>query len=455
MSDPVTAAVRRAIDTGLVTPDCLLIVGVSGGPDSAALLVALRTAGIPVIAAHLNHRLRGEASDRDEAAVRQMAARWGIPCVVQQLEADALTGGNIEERARTARYAFLGQTARASGASAIAVGHTADDQLETFFVRLLRGAGPHGLSGIAPRARLDRLTGAEIPVVRPLLDVPREATLAYCRAHGIEPVVDETNVSTQFLRNRLRHRVIPLFIAENPRFRETVVAAMGLVREQQALIRTEVEGRWSEIAVGGATSLRRDVIADWPVALASEALRQAAERLAGPPSPLEQRHLIRLREMAQTGRPRRLHLPGSLEAVVAGPVLRLRRRDAVPVLPEPVALVVPGAVRFGPWEVRAERRVATEVRETSGPLGVWVRSAGPFIVRARRPADRFRPLGGAGTVRVQDELVNRKVPRDERDLLPVITVGERLVWLVGSRVSAEEAVVEGELATRLEARRDT
>jgi tRNA(Ile)-lysidine synthase len=230
---------------------------------------------------------------------------------------------------------------------------------------------------------------------------------------------------------------------------------MEQLREQQALVRAEVERRWNELAVGHATSLRRGVIAEWPVALAHEALRHAAEQVAGPPSPLERRHLRRLRVLARTGTPRRLDLPGGLEAVVEGPVLRLGRRDAAPTPPTSVTLVVPGTVRFGPWEVRAERRRVAAARETSGPFQVWVRSAGPFIVRGRRAGDRFRPLGGSGTVTVQDELVNRKVPRNERALLPVIAVADRIVWLVGSRVSAEEAVTEGELATWLEARRDS
>lgn len=453
MTDPVTAAVQHALASGLLARDQRVVVGVSGGPDSVALLLALHAAALPVVAAHLNHRLRGEESDDDEAAVRAIASARGIPLHVERADPTRFERGNLEERARAERYAFLARTARAVGAAAIAVGHTADDQIETLFLRLLRGAGPAGLGGMAPRTSLTQLTGDDLPIVRPLLDVPRDATLAYCRAQGVEPRLDTSNVSDRFLRNRLRRRFLPALLRENPRLRERLTATMALLRDQHAFIRSEVERRWSEVAGPSEHSLRVDPLTRWPAALASEAIRRAAEQLTGPPSPLTLEHVARVLDAARAGAPRRLHLPRDLEAVITGPLLELRRRRA-PAPPPAVLLTVPGTARFGPWELRADRRIATDVRRTSGPLSVWVRSAGPFLIRARRPGDRFRPLGGAGTVKVQDELVNRKTPRDERDFLPVVTAEERIVWLVGSRVSAEEAVMEGAPATWIEARRD-
>ena len=453
MSDPVREAVRLALADGVVARDRPLVVGVSGGPDSTALLLALLAEGVPVVAAHLNHGLRTEESDRDEAWVRALAAARGVPLVVGR-PASAPEDRNVEAWARRERYAFLGRVAAAAGAPTIVVGHTADDQLETLLLRLLRGAGPAGLGGMAPVTRLDRLTGVEVRVVRPLLSVRRAATLAYCRAHGVEPLVDTSNASGRFLRNRLRREVVPVLVRENPRLVEDVAGMLALLRDQQAFVRAEVERRWVEVARPDDDGLRADVLATWPPALASEALRLLAERVVGPPSPLERHHVSRVLDLTRAGMQRRIQLPGGLEAVVDATSVRVQRRRPAPPVPAPVLLEVPGEARFGPWQLRAERRVAWDVRRTSGPAGAWARSAGPFLVRSRRPGDRYRPLGGRGTVRVQNELVNRKVPREERDLLPLLVEEERLVWLVGSRVAEDQAVSEGEEATWLEAHRE-
>ncbi|GIW06057.1 MAG: hypothetical protein KatS3mg060_0862 [Dehalococcoidia bacterium] len=159
MTEPVTEAIRRALNSGLLAHDQAVLVGISGGPDSTALLLALAEAGIPVIAAHLNHRVRGAEADRDEDWVRALTAERGLPLVVERLDLTLSAGGNLEARARRERYAFLGRAARMVGARAIAVGHTADDQIETLLIRLVRGTGPAGLGGMAPSTRLDRLTG--------------------------------------------------------------------------------------------------------------------------------------------------------------------------------------------------------------------------------------------------------------------------------------------------------
>ncbi|GIW06058.1 MAG: hypothetical protein KatS3mg060_0863 [Dehalococcoidia bacterium] len=279
------------------------------------------------------------------------------------------------------------------------------------------------------------------------------STIAYCRARGIEPLTDSTNASEQFLRNRLRTGVLPALLRENPRLVEDVTAAMTLLRDQQAFVRAEVDRRWDEIA-GPAGSLRRDVLVAWPMALASEAIRLAAERIVGPPSPLEHRHVSQLLAAAGACGPRRLHLPGGLEAVVDDGHLRIQRRRPASTPPAPVVLAVPGTVRFGPWTLRAERRTARDVRRSSGPRHVWVRSGGPFLVRSRRPGDRYRPFGGPGSVMLQDALVNWKTPREERDFVPVVVEGEAIVWLVGGRVAGDQAVAEGDEATWIEAHRD-
>ncbi|MFN8535687.1 MAG: tRNA lysidine(34) synthetase TilS [Dehalococcoidia bacterium] len=456
MPDSLTHAVRRAIAHGLVSVDHTVIVALSGGADSTALTLALAGEGIEVVAAHYNHRLRGKESDADELAVRELAAARGLALVVG---ADPHPPGmgspdrNVEQTARQRRYRFLGHCAREHNATHIAVGHTLDDQFETLLIRLIRGTGPTGLSGMAPLARIDRLTGGPYWITRPLLGVSHAATLAYCAAHEVTPVADQSNESTRFLRNRVRRGIVPAFVRENPRIVADTADLMALLRDQQQFIRQEVERRWGEVSVPGEGAvLRREVLARWPAALASEAVRVAAEHLVAPPSPLEYSHIVRLLGHVRAGEWARLHLPAGLEALVDRVALRIRlRQTEAP--PSPVRLEVPGSVQFGHWRVHAERRTADQVRQTSGPGQAWVHSAGPFEVRSRRPGDRYRPFGRGGSVTLQDDFVNRKVPREERPFLPVVTSHEQIVWTPGGRIAQCQEVVDGEPATLLRAER--
>jgi tRNA(Ile)-lysidine synthase len=188
-----------------------ILVGVSGGPDSLCLLSRLHEAGWRVIAAHFNHHLRTEAAE-EAAAVEELAARMQVAFVggaadVRQYAAERKL--SIEAAARDLRYRFLFEQARRDAAQAVAVGHTADDQVETVLMHFLRGAGLNGLKGMQYRSFL-REYDVALPLVRPLLDMWRADTAAYCVEHGLSPHYDASNESTDFLRNRLRNELIPL-----------------------------------------------------------------------------------------------------------------------------------------------------------------------------------------------------------------------------------------------------
>lgn len=199
------------------------IVAVSGGADSVALLAALRSSGNFVVA-HLNHRLRGDESDADERFVRELADRWNFPCRVLRIDMAAeATGDNLEAFARAARYRWFDELAVELGAAWIATGHHADDQAETVLHRLIRGTGLQGLRGIAPIRR----DGA-VPVVRPLLGVPRSDLLAYLAECGQPYRIDSSNADPRFTRNRIRAELLPLLRT----FNADVVAALGRTAAQ-------------------------------------------------------------------------------------------------------------------------------------------------------------------------------------------------------------------------------
>src|SRR5688572_30367025 len=200
-----------------------VVAGVSGGPDSLCLMSVLRKAGYPVIVAHFNHKLRPD-SDTDANIIERTAARLNLRSVIESRDVRAYAEEeklSIEEAARIMRYRFLMKQAHRSNAQAVAVGHTADDQVETVLMHFIRGAGLTGLKGMNYRTII-HMFDPQIPVVRPLLDMWREETIVYCAANGLRPRHDPSNASLDFFRNRLRHLLIPTLESYNPRFREVL-----------------------------------------------------------------------------------------------------------------------------------------------------------------------------------------------------------------------------------------
>src|SRR5512143_3366062 len=200
-----------------------VLAGVSGGPDSLCLMSILRKGGYPVIVAHFNHKLRPD-SDADANIVEQTAARLNLVSVIESGDVRAYADQeklSIEEAARILRYRFLMEQAHHFHAQAVAVGHTADDQVETVLMHFIRGAGLAGLKGMSYRTIIP-MFDPQIPIVRPLLDTWREETVVYCAANGFRPRNDPSNASLDFFRNRLRHMLIPTLESYNPRFREVL-----------------------------------------------------------------------------------------------------------------------------------------------------------------------------------------------------------------------------------------
>src|SRR5512143_3276456 len=200
-----------------------IVVGVSGGPDSLCLMSVLRKLGYPLIVAHFNHKLRPD-SDADANIVEQTAARLNLVSVIESGDVRVYADQeklSIEEAARMMRYRFLMQQAHDFKAQAVAVGHTADDQVETVLMHFIRGAGLAGLKGMNYRTVI-QMFDTQIPIVRPLLDMWREETVVYCAANGFRPRHDPSNASLDFFRNRLRHLLIPTLESYNPRFREVL-----------------------------------------------------------------------------------------------------------------------------------------------------------------------------------------------------------------------------------------
>ena len=227
-----------------------VLAGVSGGPDSLCLLDILHAAGYRVIVAHFNHQLRPEASQEAES-VSARAGSLGLSFETDSADVRAYAeahGLSLEEAARLLRYQFLFAAARQHAAQAVAVGHTADDQVETVLMHFLRGAGLAGLKGMEYRMLLP-LFDRQIPLVRPLLSLWRADTEAYCREHALEPHYDASNADQAFFRNRLRHALLPELEKYNPRFKESVWHTAQALQGDYSALQEILEAAWKSVVL--------------------------------------------------------------------------------------------------------------------------------------------------------------------------------------------------------------
>ena len=444
----LSAAVREAVvHARLLDRGEHVLVGVSGGPDSVALLHALvllrSELALRLTVCHVHHGLRPEA-DRDAAFVEALAARLECPVRVACVEVTRGGGRSPEEAARIARHAALSRIARATDAGRIALGHTADDQAETVLMRILQGAGPRGLAGIP---------GRRGRIVRPLLAVDRAAVHAHILAHGLDFVEDATNRDVRFLRNRVRHELLPLLakcagVPLGEALRRVGRTAREAVDALDALVRPRLAGHLTRTPVGWRLALAACV--GLPPGAVKAVIRlalvevTAKDRLG---SGLRAAHLDALAALLAAGTGARVRLP-------AGVVVE-RGRDALWVLRpathvEPAPLAIPGHARVRDVvgvtaAVETPRRgrpddPAWEAWFDAEALGLGA-AAGPsvppaILIRPHRPGERMVPFGGAGPVRLTKLLGAAGVPRHARARWPVVAREGEVLWLLGVRRGA-------------------
>ena len=239
--------------TGMLKAKQPVIVGVSGGADSLCLLDCLHRLRYSLVLAHFDHQLRADSGE-DADFCREMAERYGIQAAIEagDVRAFADQGRSLEEAARLLRYRFLARTANKHGATVIATGHTADDQVETILMHFLRGSGPSGLSGMLPSTALDDWVdipeGEGVDLIRPLLELTRAQTSGHCREQGLAPIEDSTNQDPSFFRNRLRHELLPELETYNPGVRNVLLRTghvmSAIAQLHKDLVRSSLFPRW-------------------------------------------------------------------------------------------------------------------------------------------------------------------------------------------------------------------
>ncbi|GAC1386004.1 MAG: tRNA lysidine(34) synthetase TilS [Ktedonobacteraceae bacterium] len=468
MLDIITAYIEQH---QLLPAEGTLIVAVSGGADSLCLLHILhqlcgtgkRYPHLHLHVAHLNHMLRGDASSTDADYVTQLATSWSLPVTTGKIDVPTLARiehKSLEDAARTARYRFLHEIAQGQ---LIAVAHHADDQVETVLLHFVRGSGLPGMVGMLPRQQ---------NIIRPLLAVSHAQTLAYCQQHALVPLEDASNADLHFLRNRIRHELLPLLESMNSGIRSTLLRNAAVIHVDIQWLESQVEHVWPTVIrteQEDRITLNITALLALPLALQRHLLRRVTAQLSAGQSPLELRHYLLLEQLLQRSATEAqaitLHLPDRLHAIrnfneitftrhskqiqeVQQPVFSVVEQALI--LPIPGHISVKGtqwlaSAAFVPYEQVQKVRQAL-LREdwpqvwqilpsTRHTIYIDADSIGSAIqVRTRRPGDRIQPLGMNHEKKVQDILVNARLSRGERASLPLFFSASHCIWVAGIQI---------------------
>jgi tRNA(Ile)-lysidine synthase len=433
-----------------------LVVAVSGGADSVCLLHILaslrKELKLSLHIAHLNHRLRGAESEADAKYVLDLANKLAIPATVEGREVKEYQAKHhlsLEEAAREVRYGFLAEVTGSIGAGEVAVGHTTDDNVETILMHLIRGAGTRGLHGLQPRSELKTEKGS-ITVIRPLLEVSRRETEDYCRSHKLKPRTDATNISLSPLRNRIRHQLLPLLESYNPGIAQALLRTGQIASDDIAFLDKEVARLWDEVAreAGKTIVLDKKRFDPLPPTLKRYLFRAAAERLLGSAKDIEMRHIEEMMSALDKPTGKRLSLPRGLTLSVEYDSYLLAP-DATALSPLPVLegefpLKIPGKTLLPGWRVEAkivDREKITEKDDFTACFDL-AKSGDKLLVRPRKRGDRFQPLGLSKPKKLNEFMIDAKIPQAWRQRVPIVCSAEHIIWVVGWRIDERVKVTE-------------
>jgi tRNA(Ile)-lysidine synthase len=440
-----------------LTKDRPIIAGISGGPDSLCLLSILRETGYHVIVAHFNHKLRSDA-DTDANAVEQAASRMNFASVIESGDVRdyaLMEKLSLEEAARNMRYRFLMAQARRFKAQAVAVGHTADDQVETVLMHFIRGAGLTGLKGMSHRAVLSTFD-EEIPIVRPLLDFWREETVVYCAAHGLRPRYDPSNESLDFFRNRLRNQLIPILESYNPRFKEAAWRTSHSLSGDHEILSQVLDETWKACIVQQKSdfiSFDSSALTKPPLGLQRQLIRRAIESVHPEGLDITFAMLERAtRFINDEPRRPRMDLTGGFHLLREGLLIYLladtsdlpiERWPQMPNEGNTIPLKLPSSVTLsGGWKLTCERwnmasLAMDQAKSNNNPYQVWLDAkviSNALELRVRQSGDYFEPLGMDGhEMKLSDFFINVKLPQRARDRWPLLCMGNKVVWVPGYR----------------------
>jgi len=399
-----------------------LWVAVSGGLDSMVLLHVLRAMDHPCHVLHVDHGLRGSESAGDATFVEHWCADHGIPCKVVHVdvkEYKASNGGSTQMAARALRYAAFREAVQ-QGPNTLALAHHADDAVETFFTHLMRGMGAKGWKSIPPRSG---------SFIRPLLTVRRTELEAYAREHGIPHREDASNAELRYMRNRIRHVLMPLLETMRPGTGQVMVRNLQLLREMDAVVQAQLEALVKGHVPASDGSLRIPIQDILRSSMPRLMLMRLLQRTDMHPDRLED--ILLAMEQGRVG----ARFPATECTVFVDRtelVIAPERSEQLEwTIPDPQA-VPPGA------PLRIDLCSAADIDLTMGPTVAWLDAEAlrfPLLLRNWRAGDRMQPIGMQGSKLISDMLIDAKVPRDRKNGFQVLLSGDRIVWACGLRIA--------------------
>jgi len=453
--DGFLSAVEATIrDYHMLTEGDAVLVGVSGGPDSVALLHSLVALApkwsLRLVTAHLNHQLRGAAADQEAAFVGKLSMGLGIPCEIGSK--DVAQYGNqhrlsLQEAARIVRYTFYAEAAAKYSGSKIAIGHHADDNAESIFMHLLRGTGPLGLIGMPPVR--------ERHIIRPLIRSTREQILAFLERNALKYMKDRSNLDTKYLRNRIRQELLPhLKDQYNPNTVFALNRLASILRDEEDFWQHTVNGVFQDLVLKhtphGGVSLSLGGLSGLHPALLRRVVRHAVLSVKGQLKRLGHVHVEAVVQLIAGSSPSgRLDLPDGMTV--------LRDREEVHFVSGPPEEKATFAYDIHSVQTTLIREIGTLLKLTvcdSGEVSdpkVYPPTTAlfdiaavtfPLQVRNFNRGDRFNPLGMAGSQKVKTFFINHKVPRSKRLCCPILLSGERIIWIGGYRIDDSAKVTE-------------
>jgi tRNA(Ile)-lysidine synthase len=433
--------VRHTISKyNMITPGDLVVIAVSGGPDSVCLLDILfklmEELGIGIVVAHFNHGLRPDQDEYETRFVERMAMSLNVPFESKRADQSMFTEkGSLEERARNARFQFLWQVKRKVSAQKIAIGHNLNDQAETVLMRLLRGSGPSGLAGIPPNR--------DDEIVRPLIEVARSEIESYLSHGGLSYVTDASNLRASYLRNRIRLELLPELRKYQPRIVELLGQTAEIMRSEEKLLvstaRTWIEEQ-SETD-GSKIFIPLTAFARLPGALKNHVIRVVLRMSAGNLRRINLRHIAAINHIAMGDRPQsKVDLPNDLVVRRVYDRLVFSKMENTQITNFFHFIEGPGThelenLRYTVSIKELENRELPDMK--GSPWTAFVDAdliKYPLVIRNFRKGDRFIPFGMRGHRKLKDFFMDLKIPSEERARIPIMAYKDTIIWVCGLRL---------------------
>lgn len=461
MNTIINQTLNEVID---LDPNMPLLIGVSGGPDSLVLLHVLLQLKYQIIAAHFNHKLRSN-SDFDADFVEKICSKFGIKYLYGEKDIRSITMDkrlSIEEAARIFRYQFLFDKAQKEKAQAVIVGHTADDQVETVLMHLLRGSGLDGLRGIRIFNQNHEWNNS-IPLIRPMLSIWREEILAYCQEQGLEPLYDESNQDLIFFRNRIRNEMIPNMETYNPQIKKLIWQTANLADADLSILQKEVEEAWRGcVEAEDVEWLKIDPVKllNYPLGIQRRIFRKALQQLRPGIRNINFNAVDRaINFVHQPTNSKQIDFLGGLRCVldreklwILGRHIQIPTEDQLQWTGGDITLKIPGVQHLNNgWELKIDninmdKNVFKKAIGNLDPYTAWLNADNitlPIKMGNINLGDRMEPLGLNGnSIKISDLFINEKLPKSLRSGWPIVRDEADIVWIPGFRLGHRYRLTE-------------